>query len=426
MSRLAIPVVGLALVIAGGGCREPARPSAQPLPQEVYVWQRTWTTGVVHAVRQASPRVSGFTVLAAEVAWTPQAPRVAIVSLDGPALRWTGRPVALALRIGPYRGDFAAQTAFLARLAAGLIAEARATGLEPSELQVDFDAAESQLTDYRLWLAAIRVAVRPTPLTMTVLPAWLDRAAFVPVVSETDGYVLQVHSVIPPRVGQGDFTLCDPAAARRWVDRAGRIGRPFRVALPSYAYMAAFSRDGRLLGLEAEGPAVAWGSDATIRRVEASAEDMARLAREWAVRRPAALRGLVWYRLPVAGDNLNWRWPTLSAILSGETPRRSIRVQTDSPSAGLVDLTLVNEGELDATADLAVVVRWTGAAPLASDAVAGFQVERGDAGGCLLRRGRGGDSRVPRPGDRQVVAWFRFAEPTGGVTGEVEEGARGQ
>jgi len=30
------------------------------------------------------------------------------------------------------------------------------------------------------------------------------------------------------------------------------------------------------------------------------------------------MRGVIWYRLPVASDKFNWPWPTLERVMRGE------------------------------------------------------------------------------------------------------------
>ena len=75
-----------------------------------------------------------------------------------------------------------------------------AAGLQPAELQIDFDCAESALDEYRIWLEAMKEMIHPIPLTLTVLPCWLKHSrSFGRLVSVVDSYVLQVHSFEPPQ-----------------------------------------------------------------------------------------------------------------------------------------------------------------------------------------------------------------------------------
>lgn len=130
--------------------------------------------------------------------------------------------------------------------------DARAAGIGVRELQVDFDCASSKLAGYGRWLAAIRCRVGVVPVTFTALPAWLDQVAFARLAARVDRYVLQVHSLDRPAGPEAPLSLCSPARARAWVERAAQLGTPFVVALPTYGYTVSFGARGQLLGLTAE------------------------------------------------------------------------------------------------------------------------------------------------------------------------------
>ncbi|MHC4648989.1 MAG: DUF3142 domain-containing protein [Planctomycetota bacterium] len=221
--------------------------SSGAMPHEVYVWQRHWGKPVAEAIKQAALQTSGFSVLAAEVNWKSGRPNVVRVDIDYAILKSADRPVSLCLRIGPYSGGFGSRdeaAAFLCDIAACVIADAREAGLEPAELQIDYDCAESRLDEYRKLVGLLRDRVRPVSLTITALPCWLKRRVFARLARASDGYVLQVHSLERPVGPQAPISLCDAAATRRWVEQAGRIGVRFRVALPTYGYVVAFDRSG--------------------------------------------------------------------------------------------------------------------------------------------------------------------------------------
>jgi hypothetical protein len=223
-----------ALSAAPGGKPPEAR---APLSHEAYVWQRAWSEPVCDAVKQHAGQFAGLTVLNAEVSWKEQQPQVVRVALDYPTLTNARCPVGLALRIGAYRGPFSTNDAtaeFIAGLAVSIIAEAKANGLVPRELQIDFDCAESKLAGYVLWVQTLRRKAAPVPVSVTVLPSWMANPAFPRLVATSGSYVLQVHSIERPRGLETPLTLCDPAAARRAVERAARLQIPFRVALPTY------------------------------------------------------------------------------------------------------------------------------------------------------------------------------------------------
>ena len=310
---------------------------------------------------------------------------------------------------GPYPGSFNDQdktTAFLTDLAASLVTGATNQGLSPAELQIDFDCTDSKLDGYRAWVTAIRQALAPVPVTITVLPSWLAQKAFGPLVKSAGGYVLQVHSLERPASFDAPFTLCDPAAAQAAVTRAGSFGVPFRVALPTYAYVLAFAPDGRFVGLSAEGPAKSWPASAKLREAGSDPLALARLVQGWNTQRPAALRGIIWYRLPINNDTLNWRWPTLGAIVGARSPRESARVELRRVGSGLVEINLVNDGELDISSRLAVVVRWHDARLVAGDSVGGFELVEADAFTARFQM-QAQPCRLPA-GAEQVIGWLRL------------------
>jgi len=382
-----------------------------PLKHEAYVWQRAWTEPVREAVTQHAARFSGLTLLSAEVSWRAGQPQVIRVPLDYGILTNAPCPVGLALRIGPCPAPLstnASTTSFLADLAGSLIAEAKSRGLTPRELQVDFDCAESKLERYRVWVEAFRRKVAPVPLVITALPSWLEQPAFKRLATAADGYVLQVHSLQRPRALDVPFTLCDPAAARRAVERAARIGVPFRVALPTYGYLTAFDAKGRFIGLSAEGPSKTWPGSVQLREVRANPLELAQLVQLWATNRPAAMWGVIWYRLPVTGDILNWRWPTLGAIIGQRLPRESSRVEARRVEPGLVGISLINDGELDISSRLSIRVRWHNARLVAGDGLRGFDLVDGGPSTVIFKT-RTEPCRLPA-GETQVIGWLRLSE----------------
>ncbi len=384
-------------------------PAATPLSQEVYVWQRAWTSPVRESVKEHAGAFSNLVALAAEVSWNNGQPKITRVVVDYKALLSAGSHAGLALRVGPYSSPSVAQdktAEALSAIASSLISEAKSRGLAPSELQIDYDCAESKLDGYRTWVAAIRKTVAPVPVTITALPVWLKQPAFGLLIAATDGYVLQVHSLERPQSFDAPFTLCDPAAARQAVEQAAAFGVSFRVALPTYGYVMAFSPEGRFIGLSAEGQAKSWPVGVKLREVRSDPLAIAGLVQFWNEQHPAALRGIIWYRLPVNDDILNWRWATLGAIVAGHSPRESVRAESRRVESGLVEISLVNDGELDISSRLAVEVRWQNDRLLAGDGLRGFELVEVDASTARLQA-QSQSYRLPA-GARQVIGWLRL------------------
>ncbi|MCD4823741.1 MAG: DUF3142 domain-containing protein [Phycisphaerae bacterium] len=391
--------------------------TAGPMPQAVYVWQRAWTPAVRQAVRDDGCAFSEIIALGAEVRFHQHRPVVTNVAIDFDALRASGRPVGLALRIGAYSGPFHADadaTKFIVQQAGQLVRRGQAAGIEPVELQVDFDCPTSKLSGYREWVRAIQrelagLGTPAVPVTITALPTWLDTPAMADLIVAADGYVLQVHSFERPRAGKKP-TLCDPGQARRAVERAGLLGKPFRVALPTYGYVVAFSSEGRFLGLHAEGPSPNWPATANRQTVSADPAELAELVSHWTKDRPAMMTGLIWYRLPVATDCLNWPMVTLAEVIAGRTPRAKLRARVRCDGTGLADIELHNIGQADASGAKTVRVHWSHKAKLlAADALNNFTHHHTGENEVQFRFSPpAGQAMQIRPGQTVPVGWLRL------------------
>lgn len=398
--------------VRGAGSPEMSR---TPLRQAAYVWQRVWSPAVAEALGRSRETLGGYCVLAAEVSWSGSTPRVALAQIDYEALSQTGRPVGLVLRVGayagPHRADDAAAAALITQAVAAL-ARAEQAGLTIGEIQLDYDCAEFRLAEYRHWVQAVRKAVHPVPLTITALPCWLDQKDFRPLAEATDGYVLQVHSLEAPTSPEAPIVLCDPAASRRWVRQAGEVGVPFRVALPTYGYLVAFDSDGEFIGLSAEGLRRDWKTGTTLRTVRANAVDMSRLVKDWSTTHPEAMQGIVWYRLPVSGDSLNWPWVTLASVLRGSEPQRAVALACKVTEPGLVEIQLTNTGEAEMAIPPTVTVRWQDGSLIAADGYQGYRFERQSSQRAQLALGAPGQQRMTSPGESILLGWLRFEADT--------------
>jgi Protein of unknown function (DUF3142) len=385
---------------------------ARSLSQDVYVWQRSWNQAVRDAVTEHGSNFETLVVLNAEVTWRAKRPELVQVPLDYALLRKSGAHIGMALRIGPYPGPFLVNdraTEYLTGLASALVGVAQANGCRPDEMQIDFDCAQSKLDGYRVWVAEIRRAIAPVPVVITALPSWLNEPSFPKLIAAADGYVLQVHSLEAPTSADAPFTLCDPAEARRAVERAGQWNVPFRVALPTYGYIIAFNRNGKFAGLSADGPRKDWPpEDYKLREVRTDSAAMAQLVQFWTTNHPASMRGIIWYRLPVADDFLNLRWPTLAAMMAGRAPREHVHAAARRVEPGLMEISLVNDGQLDLSSRLAVEVTWTNARLVAGDGIGGFNLA--DSGPGTARFQVDDNSfRLPA-GEKRTIGWLRLSE----------------
>lgn len=420
-ARSTLPA-GFALWLAALAAAPAAGPTS--LRQDLYVWQRTWDEALKQAIRQAAPRVDGFVALAAEVAWVDGRPEVVRVPLDFPALAATGRPTGIALRVGPYPGDIDEQAAGLADLACALTSAARAGGLDPAEFQIDFDCPESRLPAFARALGEIRKRLGTLPLIATSLPCWLGKPGWREVTQACDGFVLQVHSVAAPEPGQR-MTLCDPDDAKQWVARAGEAGRPFRVALPTYGYVAGFDESRRLVQLRADGSSGPLARVHSRRLVLADAVAMSSLVAGWREQRPANMVGVSWYRLPLASDRLAWTASTLDLAMRGEPLRRRVDVRADLAKDGTVNITLYNVGDVDVLTEDAGPIRvdWIADDPIGFDGLNGFRSRRLTGPRLAFNPPADAHLMLLKAGETRAVGWLRFASgQVGSVSASMGDG----
>ncbi len=381
--------------------------STAPLPQRAYVWQREWTPAVSAAVKQAPKELAGLVVFGAEISWHDGKPKAFRCAIDWAALRAQPKPVSIALRIDPWPGPFdsAEITQTLVSQSKALLDRMSQEHIPCQELQVDFDCAQKKLPGYTRWLKALHGAVKPARLVITALPSWLEERSLPALLDETDGWVLQVHSVKPDKAAAHVLT-CDPVRAREWVALAERLHRPFEAALSTYSAQAGYSPEGKLLSVALDGIQPAWPAGTHIMQFDSDADSLASLTNEWRQSHPEALRGLLWYRLPVATDQRNWRAATFAAVVAGRAPTHHLSVQTEGEMP--LDFSVLNDGEADE--DLAkVLIRltWQGPPPVASEALPGWTL-RSENG--ALNFTFNSSQRLP-PGTRRSLGWLRFEQP---------------
>ncbi|MFC1812328.1 DUF3142 domain-containing protein [Thermodesulfobacteriota bacterium] len=387
----------------------------RPLSNEIYIWNYLWNEKVSNILKQAAPQTSRFLALSAEVLWKTGQASVKRVPIDYNALKATKKPVGLCLRIEQYAGPFERQdeaTTLLIRLATSLIAEANTSGVKPAEFQIDFDCAESKLDGYRKWIEVLRPTIHPTPLTITALPCWMKHKTFIPLACATDGYVLQVHSLSQQNEPKSPFTLCDKTLTRQWVEQAARIGVPFRVALPTYGYLLTFDKNGRFIGRQAESPSRAWIPGATYRTVFADPCAMSRLVRTWKTDRPACMKGITWFRLPVEGDRMNWSWITLSAVMAGQVPDLTVAVKVEYPVPELAEIILINTGNTDLYPAVNVQIEWEQGKRIAADGLRGFVLTATKHANICLQPDKYHTLERITPGDSWKIGWIRFEQET--------------
>jgi len=391
--------------------------------QEAYLWQRQWTPRVINALLDSPKHFDGIQILAAEITWDDDGPHTHTIAYDHHTLNKLNMPLTLVLRIGPCSASFLkgtpANEAVLLQ-SRKLLETAQEYGIPLAEFQVDFDCAEKKLANYRVLLESIQILlVNEYPgitLSFTALPSWLKHSSdFRKLAAAADSFVLQVHSLEKPTTIDAPLTLCDPPRSLEWIRMASSIGAPFRVALPTYAYEVVYDAHGNFQRLMAEGTRTPPRTGEQVRIVRSDPAAMAELAQT--IRQTAfpQCTGIIWFRLPVPGDRLNWASRTLQVILDGGIPSAHLQANTTWDKNGLVTLSLLNSGDTAMPLPQGVQLSWEtppSNVPIAWDGMDLFTITLDpEQHSAHIDTSALPASASLAPGQQLEIAWIRFPQP---------------
>lgn len=378
----------LAAALLLNGCDHPDAP---PLDQQLYVWQRQWTPAHEAALRDSRADFSTLRVLALQ-AFPQEGWRRA--RIDRGLLKQDGRPLIAVIRLDGQLKSL--DQGLIITQVQQVLADWQSQGLTLAGVEIDHDAGNARLPAYRAFLTQLRAAL-PTalPLSITALPAWLDSSELPALLATVDSSVLQVHAVSDPRRG-----LFDADQARQWAKAWGRITvKPFYLALPAYGVALLSDASGAPV-VESEVPIERRG-----KRRELLADPLQLSALATALRQdpPAHLAGLIWFRLPLAGDRRAWSLSTLGAVARGDAlnSRLSLKLSAEN---GLYDIAISNQGNLDSAwpERLTLPVQDCDGA----DALAGYALQQTPD---LLTFTRLHDGRIAA-GAQRAIGWARCAK----------------
>ncbi|MBL0212547.1 MAG: DUF3142 domain-containing protein [Myxococcales bacterium] len=262
------------------------------------------------AVSHPLDALDGLHVLAAEI--EAGARDFTLVHLDEAALAAAHRPITLVVRINGARPIEGLSLAPIVNLGEAL----RASGVDVAGLEVDHDCATARLADYAAWLTAHRPAA-PLRFSITALPTWAEGPALAQVARAIDEIVVQVHAVRAPAIFDGNDAWRDLARFARAVPSTR-----LRVALPTYS-------------------AVVRGDE-----IGVDPDDVAAFVKRLARRPIAGVLGIVWFRLPVVGDDQTWSPATFTRVVTGHAPDARARIALVERGADRFDVVVTNPSDV--------------------------------------------------------------------------------
>lgn len=396
------------------GCHRQKRPVG-PLPSEAFVWQRVWAPAVSQAVRESN-WLNGLHLLAAEVSFRETQLHVREIEPDWSSLRSTHKPVGLVVRIHASAASTGWDDRALEDLRTVLTKQCQRFTDERVSIReaiLDYDCPSARLVDYTRLLRRLKPLFPKLGICITALPSWLELKSARELLEESPGYVLQVHSLHLPSDNDSMMSLMDVGEAKRAVTRAGNIGVPFRVALATYSCVVLFDESGRVkevYGEDAPSSLTLSGERRAI--LDSDAFATAALVKEWNANPPVAMQALVWYRLPVAGDRLNWPAELLPKVATGADLKREWIGSLQSQPEGYANIVLNQSGEAPDDLPREILVEWQDGMVLAADGLQGYKVISQSAG--QLRLGLVHPERFARvaSGQSRVAGWLRFENAT--------------
>ena len=279
------------------------------ISQEVYVWQRVWTPEVKEAVISRAPTFNATTLLAAEIdfsnqQWTTQPFSAPLTYAQNNSLKF-----ALAFRIHSNAAKSRWSKSAIERVTQII----RHYSTYTKTIQVDYDCPSKKLSDYALFVAHLKAQFPDKKIEITCLPDWLNYPEFSDLVSYTDRFIMQVHGVSGHGKGRA---LCNPDAAYEVALTCSKFQKPYLIALPTYRHAVSYNDKEVITNIASEGHY----QYANYEIAAANPHQLAELMKRWHHQRPQLMEGIIWYRLPVDTDRMNWTWSTLQQVRQGNQP----------------------------------------------------------------------------------------------------------
>jgi len=387
-------------------------PRAHAYENSVYIWHRDWNEFVRQGILEIQPDVSRFNILCGDFRYENGRSNIRVVDIDWGYFEKINTEVTLAFRINTgtkelFRTGAADGVAnSIKRIFDEAVSSSRQYGIKIAGIQFDYDCPTSKLKDYRAFLIACKNYFPGIEISITALPTWLNSQEFKELIAHTSYYILQLHSFEAPKtIGQAQEIFLKEDAPL-YIKKASRLRHPYYISLPTYGYEAAFSKDGKFLGLRAEVEPLYLGKDVEYRVIITDPKEISEFFKYIQQVRPKGLLGVSWFRMPLKTDEFNWDIDTFKAIIKNREPRISFRAELTSPQEGLYELYLVNDGEQTVLDPVSIKATWPGGSSIFYDVLGRYRKKAiPDENGIEIT------GLPPKVGNKTLVAWFRNTNP---------------
>lgn len=378
--------------------------TAEPWRTGFYVWQAFDSPALYEAVERTRDSAAEIMVLAAETSVEDGRVENHRRSRDWAALKNPRTDITPVIRMHSGFAQMLADRSCkepistLQRLISEIREELDESGVDATGVQIDYDCPTAKLSDYSALLEELRIAFPRLRISITALPTWLQEPTFRAMVRNLPYYVLQVHSLEKPDSIDDPVHIYAGDSVDEYLERARVVGVPFYLAFPTYGYRMIYDENGRFVGMTAEGPEFAVQPGHQTQTIVANADRIATDVRRFRESPPRYCKGIVWFRLPIDTDRLNWSWSALQAVMEGRSPETSFEMEIRRQAEGLHEVWIVNRGERNIHGPVRFTVAPKGLQIVAYDAVNGFTESE------TAHQFTG---PAPPPGEESLAVWYR-------------------
>lgn len=373
----------------------------------IYVWQTSSTEPVLEACKNAESKTDAFLFYAGNVTIRDNQFVLEANPYDWQKVSSLKKTFSLVYRFADSIPDFLHKHSIRENAVALAIqildhlSTVQKAGCRVFEIQLDYDCPTAKLPDYIIFLKVFRQELGGMKLSITALPDWYNQKKEVKALFDlVDYHVLQVHSLVFPKNTNETFTIFDKINVSHYVQQADSLNYPYYVSLPTYGYELKYGPSGEFIGLRAE--------DMGFGGMMSGMASKTRVMTDMTAVRKAVIQlrlypskyrlGILWFRLPVKGDELNWPWETLLAIMEGKMPAIKVDAEFKKVEENLYEIWLHNRGDTNVPGSVVIEFSMPDQSLAAYDMFGEYNLSPMSSVG----------GPAPKMGKSACAGWFRF------------------